>query len=325
MTRFREDAQSDVYIYNGAVDRSGFQKLAAAADFEGRCARATLFLTTLGGDPHAAYRIARLLDQTYEVLRVVVAGPCKSAGTLIVVGAGELAMGILGELGPLDVQLTRPDEVIPISSGLDTIKAYATLDSYIFDSFEHYMLTLVAKSSGSISTKLASEIACQLATGLVTPIASQIDPLRLAEVSRALAIAEAYGERLSAKKCNVKTDTVSRLIETYPAHGFVIDAEEARELFRRVDNLTPLEAEMCAELDLGSLRTADGNFVISTSFIMGEGGSDETEAEGASSGDATTHEAGDERPSARNAEKRTRGSRQVSGKQSAVEDGTPQD
>jgi ClpP class serine protease len=41
-----------------------------------------------------------------------VSGYCKSAGTLIALGANELAFGEHGELGPLDVQIAKRDEVL---------------------------------------------------------------------------------------------------------------------------------------------------------------------------------------------------------------------
>ena len=61
--------------------------------------KCTLILTTQGGTPDAAYRIARCLRHHYSFLRLVVAAGCKSAGTLIAICADELAIGDMGELG----------------------------------------------------------------------------------------------------------------------------------------------------------------------------------------------------------------------------------
>ena len=36
---------------------------------------------------------------------------CKSAGTLLLIGATSLIISDRGELGPLDVQLSKPDEI----------------------------------------------------------------------------------------------------------------------------------------------------------------------------------------------------------------------
>lgn len=68
--------------------------------------------------------------------------------------------------------------------------------------------------------------------GLLTPLASQIDPIRLAEVERSLRIANKYGERLKTR--NLREGALEELIVAYPSHGFVIDRDEARQIFKRV-------------------------------------------------------------------------------------------
>jgi hypothetical protein len=60
-----------------------------------------LFLTTEGGSADSAFRMMRFLQASYERVIVAVAGWCKSAGTLMCIGAHELYIGDLGELGPL--------------------------------------------------------------------------------------------------------------------------------------------------------------------------------------------------------------------------------
>jgi hypothetical protein len=64
------------------------------------------------------------------------------------------------------------------------------------------------------------------------PIYSQIDPMRLGEVQRAMMIAYHYGERLA--KGNLKEDSLAVLVSGYPSHGSVIDRDEARNLFKSV-------------------------------------------------------------------------------------------
>lgn len=81
---------------------------------------------------------------------------------------------------------------------------------------------------------MASEVAANIGVGLLAPIYSQLDPLRLAEMDRSLRIAKEYGER--AKTDNVKDGTVERLLVKYPSHGFVIDKKEARALFNNVED-----------------------------------------------------------------------------------------
>ena len=187
--------------------------------------RCVLALTTPGGDPDAAYLMARLLRKIYEHVTVCVFGYCKSAGTLLALGAHEIAMGSRGELGPLDVQVSEKDELAQFGSGLDIFASLHFLIETAFDSFERYLLAMVSRSGGQISTKTAAEIATNLAVGIVAPIASQIDPMKLGRHQRAMDVAAAYARRLGAP-----LDIIAKLTTDYPDHGFVIDGDEAKKL-----------------------------------------------------------------------------------------------
>lgn len=71
---------------------------------------------------------------------------------------------------------------------------------------------------------------------------AQIDPHRLGEVQRAIKIAQAYGEKIGTP--NLKPNGMDQLVEQYPSHGFVIDFDEARKLFRTVNRLEGDENEI---------------------------------------------------------------------------------
>ena len=88
---------------------------------------------------------------------------------------------------------------------------------------------------------MAGEIATRIASGLFAPIYSQIDPVRVGEVARALSIAEDYGRRLDG---NLKPGALERLVGGYPSHSFVIDCEEVRDLFDNVREPTTDETEL---------------------------------------------------------------------------------
>ncbi len=49
-------------------------------------------MVTEGGDADPAYRIARCLQDHYDRFSLFVSGYCKSAGTLVALGAHELQM-----------------------------------------------------------------------------------------------------------------------------------------------------------------------------------------------------------------------------------------
>lgn len=195
-----------------------------------------LILTTYGGDPDAGYRLVKAIKRYYQKFILYVMGSCKSTGTLISLGADEIAMGDFGEFGPLDIQLTKDDEMLSLS-GLSYTQSIQSLTEEIFKTFEHSFLAIKERSSGTITTKTAAEIGSKLAVGLLSPVSAQIDPIKLGEVLRAINIAKAYGSRIAPKN----PELIKKLIEDYPSHGFVIDFEEAKDIFPNVRRLNENE------------------------------------------------------------------------------------
>lgn len=106
-----------------------------------------LILTTRGGDPHVAYRIARCLQMAYQTVEtksdeptpttvkpqgtftVLIVSKCKSAGTIMALGATKIWMTKCAQFGPIDVQLRKPDEVGERTSGLTPIQAMSVLEN----------------------------------------------------------------------------------------------------------------------------------------------------------------------------------------------------
>lgn len=243
--RLAKRENADVFLYNAQIQEARVDRLISLV-----CRRkpkrnnVILFLTTNGGDPDSAFRLAACLRRNYKKFTACVFGFCKSAGTLAALGADEIVLGDLGELGPLDVQLTKPDELIPTSSGLDIFQAMGVLTNSAFEAFQQYLVNIIANSDGHISAKTSAEIARELAVGLFAPMTGQIEPERLGEVQRAINIANVYGDRLNQKgRSNLKKDALERLVQGYPTHGFVIDIDEARTLFNNVRQADILESE----------------------------------------------------------------------------------
>lgn len=231
----------DIYIYSGVITQEGADQLVnKVLNNPTRRKNSALVLTTNGGDPNAAYRIARILQRHYSSsggFSLYVLGLCKSAGTLIALGAKEVIMTDFGELGPLDIQIPKIDE-LNHESGLVYSQALLALRAHAFDFFESCYLTLKERSGGTISTRTASTIASSLAVGLFSPLAEQIDPLKVGEAVRALDISQAYGQRLTKN-----STALNSLINGYSDHGFVIDWMEAKELLGNVRLLSQDEDE----------------------------------------------------------------------------------
>lgn len=234
-----EDAERDYVVISGPITRELHSQLSDLLGSRPLKPKATVVLSTFGGDPDGGYRIARCLRHHYKAgLRVVVPSWCKSAGTLIAIAADELGIGDRGELGPLDVQVFKGTELQERSSGLDITEALGVVGQHVRWGY-HQMLG-EARRMG-LSTKLAAEMAAHIGAAMAAPLLNQVDPLRLGELQRATRIAFEYGGRLDGYSQNLKDDALKSLINDYPSHSFVIDRKEAANLFKRVSPLTAAE------------------------------------------------------------------------------------
>jgi len=226
---------ADLFFYAGEIRREGYDRFSDALEAIGsqRKQNVGLFLNTYGGDPHAAYRIARALGHHYDQLTLYVFGPCKSAGTLMCIGFNNIVIGNRGELGPMDIQLANREEILEYNSGLDMIQAMSWLQKHAKDSFKDFLGDMRHKER--LNTKFASETARQLTQGLFSGLYAHMDPVRLGYVQRTMLITEAYGLRLDERsKILQSKDALHTLVYDYPTHDFVIDRSEAkRVLFNR--------------------------------------------------------------------------------------------
>jgi hypothetical protein len=248
--RYTASQETDLFCFNGRIQPWSAREFVDAVLARDRHSKnAAVFMCTYGGDPHSAFRMIRCLKKHYSggKIRLLIDGPCKSAGALIALGVDEIAFGPRGELGPLDTQLTKQDEIIFMSSGLDILQALSVVTTNAFDTCFANMIELINRSGGAISTKTAADIASSVTAAVFQPITGQIDPLRMGEAQRSMRIAREYGERLSSKL--LKQGALDKLVQDYPSHGFVIDKEEALQYFSKVEDLTVDETTIAEFLE----------------------------------------------------------------------------
>lgn len=241
--------ETDVFYVSAPVTRESADSLRAVHARGASRGRCILVLTTFGGHPDAAYIMARDLRNAYPNggFTVCIFGFCKSAGTLLALGAHEIVMGSRGELGPLDVQVSEKDELGRYGSGLEIFSSLNVLTGASYTMFHRYLRETVERNDGQISTKTAAEIATKLTVGLMSPISEQIDPLRLGRRQRALDIAKRYAMQLGVPERAAVTLTTD-----YPDHGFVIDLPEASKLLGPQKVRPPNEAERRLEAALAT-------------------------------------------------------------------------
>lgn len=248
-----EKYKGDVVLYCGPIRRDGYQQVSNVLEnISSKRKKICLILVTYGGDPDAAYRIARALNHHFQEVEILIPDVCKSAGTLVCIGAHKLIFGDRGELGPLDIQLSKPDEMFESMSGLDIIQALNALENQVLTSFRNYLMDI--RGGSRLRTKLAADIATKLADGFISPIAAKIDPVTLGEHQRAMQIAFDYGERLNKVTDSLKSNALIQLVSGYPSHGFVIDRKEAGSLFKCVESPDEATIELY-EWALGLLPT----------------------------------------------------------------------
>lgn len=252
-TQALHDDGYDILLYKGEISYEGFDRIVHDAP-ETKRGKILLVLVTLGGDIDAAYRIAQYLRESYtEKLTVLVPSMCKSAGTLVCVGAHELVIGESGELGPLDVQVREKGELFSFHSGLAIPQALDYLGVAIRETLREIIVDVSA--GGGLGTERAAEIAIRTTVGAFEPIYSQINPERLGEVARLLDVTEDYAKRLQG---NLKQGALGTLLSGYSSHSYAIDRSEAEKLFESVRKPNRLEKALANEL---------GVDVISSVFI----------------------------------------------------------
>lgn len=234
----------DIILFNAGITRRNQRRLFKLLESRRRKSKVFLILFTEGGDADAAYKMSRLLQQWYQRFTCFLPGYCKSAGTILLMGAHEIVINDDGEMGPVDIQMAKKDELAEYQSGLTVLTALTALHDKAYLAWEKFFLSLEERFEGSITLKTAAHIASELTTGLFSPVYSQIDPLQLGEAVRAMSIGTEYGKRLNATSKNLRPNALEELVANYPDHGFVVDRVEAQKLFYRVSQATDDEQRL---------------------------------------------------------------------------------
>lgn len=248
LVKYCTETDTDILMFNGAIGDSvgitnGFVDFILGRPHRKNC---MLFVTTYGGDANWAYKIYKALKTTYDDYDVVICGYCKSAGTLITLGARQLFFSDVGEIGPLDVQMSKKDDFFRNQSALDMFRSQELIQKWSSDFFKTFFFDLLKSTGGTMSMPVLSDAVNKMAGNLFTPIMDKINPIEVGETWRAMNIASMYGNIM--KSDNVGSDTIRRLIYDYPSHSFVIDAKQAESLFNKVYKLNDIQQMIYSNL-----------------------------------------------------------------------------
>lgn len=206
-----------------------------------------------GGDPHAAFMVAREFGRRFEEVTAFVPLLAKSGATMVCLVASELVLGSLGELGPIDVQTdeTQPGEFHEFRSCLERFKALEHLQKHAVETFDIIVrITLLQGMNVLDSCNVAAEF-----TGkLMAPVYSQVKPEKIGQSARNLELAEDYARRIL--KCfrseigeDQREQIVTRLSREYPTHAVIVDLEELAEIGLSARCPTPEEKSIVQKME----------------------------------------------------------------------------
>jgi hypothetical protein len=223
-----------------------------------------LVIDSGGGDIKGAYLLIRELRRKFTRLAAFVPFWAKSAATLICLGADELVLGELGELGPLDVQVEerQKGDFPRFRSSLERFKALEQLQKHSLETF-NIVVSTVLEASGMRPLDVCT-IAAEFTARVCSPMYSQIDPDALGQNARDLEVGLQYATRvLNRYRSELPKDTrdeIARaLVREYPSHNFPVDLEELEEIGLPARSATDKEAPILDELGaaIGSLEEGD--------------------------------------------------------------------
>lgn len=254
--------KADIYLFNGYIQEDSFYEVVKAVSPDRTAKNCILMITTYGGSAEAAFKITRWLQRSYQSLVVYPTSICASAGTLIAIGASKLIMSPVSQLGPLDVQLLKPNELGVRKSGMVSKSTLSTLEKSAFQFWQYFTLEIKDRSFGNIAFETCAEIGATICSSVFAEIYKQIDPEVLGENERDLLVAFEYGRRLAKWSENITETEIERLVQGYVSHKFVIDYEEASELFERVVKPNVELSNLTIELGKAAFSTQTDRILV---------------------------------------------------------------
>lgn len=178
----------------------------------GKTKKIDLFLHSYGGAVDTPYKVVMLIREFCEEFSVIVPFAAKSAASMIVLGADEVVMGPISELGPIDPLVKHPsykDFWIPVQA---LRCCFEYIEEMIYNS----------------SNPEVSEI-------IMNSVLNKLDPWLIGDYEKALKASKQYAESLLSKymlkndKEKIKAVT-HNLTNGYFSHGYPIGRKEAKEM-----------------------------------------------------------------------------------------------
>jgi hypothetical protein len=184
-----------------------------------------LLIDSPGGYAQSAYQIAALIRHRCGEFTAVVPRYAKSGATLLSLGASNIILAADAELGPLDVQLLDYDRE-ERTSALNEAQVLERLHAAALDALDQTMMLLAMRTRKKMDNLLPHSL--KFVSEMMRPMFEKVDVVHYTQRARELKVAEEYAIRLLQPKYSkiVAENIARRLVEKYPEHEFVIDADE---------------------------------------------------------------------------------------------------
>lgn len=182
-----------------------------------------LLLHSYGGSLDTPYKIVRLIREFCEKFSVIVPFAAKSAASMLVLGADEVVMGPISELGPIDPLTKHPtykDILVPVQA--------------IGHCLDYLQRSLIQSSDPEITSLI------------VNPLLDKLDPWLIGDYEKTIKATRQYAESLLSsymlKEHPERVQTVAQILtDGFFSHDYPIGRLEAQELGLRV---TKAEGEL---------------------------------------------------------------------------------
>ena len=182
----------------------------------GHTKKIDLVLHSYGGAVDTPYKVVMLIREFCDEFAVIVPFVAKSAASMLVLGADEVVMGPISELGPIDPLVKHPiykDILVPVQA------VWYCLD---------YLQRSIINSPDP-----------EIASFIVTPLLEKLDPWLIGDYEKTIRASRQYAENLLSRYM-LKNDpervanVTHALTEGYFSHGYPIGRREAKDLGLKV-------------------------------------------------------------------------------------------
>lgn len=175
----------------------------------GKTERIDLFLTSYGGAVDTPYKIVNLIREFCDKFSVIIPFVAKSAATMVAIGADEIVMGPISELGPIDPLVRHPvytDLWVPVQS--------------------------IRLCIDFMEEKLLQSKDPKITASVLYPVSNKLDPWILGDYEKSIKASYQYAEALLEnnmfRENKDKARSVTKIMtEKYFSHGYCINRKEA--------------------------------------------------------------------------------------------------